>query len=105
MTWAYFGIAVAGTALNVLKHPAGFALWIVSNVLWGWHCWSAGETALTMQFAAFGLLAVWGFVSWTRKAPEQKAAKREQKRPSPERAALKREQMRPHRHWQPWERN
>ena len=59
--WVLTGLGLAGAIANVLRRRWGFALWVIADV--GWMAVSAarGSAAEATLWAAYGLLAAWGW--------------------------------------------
>ncbi len=57
--------SLTGAVFVVLKQPAGYALWIISNVLW--IMFSAREKHYWQlaTWIAFTGLSIWGLISWS----------------------------------------
>jgi len=53
-----------GVALNIKKERLCFLLWFVSNGCWAWL--TRAEYLLSVQFAVFGLVCLYGFFAWGR---------------------------------------
>lgn len=60
-------LAVTGVLLNNGKNRWGFALWVISNLLCLRLHASAGLVSLAIRDIIFTVLAIEGFVRWSRK--------------------------------------
>lgn len=64
LPWAAAALALAGAVLNILRSPAGFAFWTISNGYLVAHNLRAGERAQASLFTAYLGLSIWGLWSW-----------------------------------------
>lgn len=65
-------LAVTGVVLNIRKNRWGFALWVIANLLCLWLHASAEMGTLIIGDIIFTVLAIEGFVRWSRKPKVKK---------------------------------
>lgn len=70
--WSLAILSLIGTVFNVLKHRAGFGIWIVTNTGWIVVNLEKKIPAQAVLFAAYLVVSVWGFVAW-KKTKEKEA--------------------------------
>ena len=66
MTWLIAALALLGNVLVIRQRREGFALWIVTNAWLIWHNVGIGEYGQAAMFGAYLVLAVWGWLAWTK---------------------------------------
>lgn len=66
LMWIVTALSLAGVVLNIYKRPACFAIWTVTNLLWGSYNLYTGAYAQAAMFGVYFLTSVWGFIQWRR---------------------------------------
>jgi len=65
---------LAGVALNIKKERLCFVLWFVSNGCWAWL--TRAEYLLSVQFAVFCVVCIYGWFAWQPKKKPARQPKR-----------------------------
>ena len=60
-------LAVVGNVLNIKKMKAGFMVWLACNLISGILHYKAGMYGLVLRDVIFSVLAVVGYIKWSRK--------------------------------------
>ena len=68
MFWAITGFSILGTFLNIHKNRWGFAIWMITNLVWAVIDYKAGLIEQTVLFLFYFLTSLWGFMFWSNKA-------------------------------------
>ena len=75
MIWTIAGYVAVGLSLSgnigvVRKKRWGMALWVAANFIWIAYNLSRNDWPSFFLFSAYLALSIWGFVSWTKPAPQ-----------------------------------
>lgn len=63
-TWLVTTAAIVGTVANVWRKRWGFAVWMVTDLVWCVRDLMIGENAQAFLMAVYFGLGVWGFMAW-----------------------------------------
>lgn len=70
-TWIITLVSLTGTILNIRKNIWCFYLWCFGNTAWlSFDLWSGLYSRALLDLVQL-ILAVWGIVAWSRKAPTE----------------------------------
>jgi len=64
--WTLAILSLIGTVLNVLKHRAGFGIWMLTNAGWIVVNVEKDIPAQAVLFAAYLTVSFWGFFAWKK---------------------------------------
>ena len=71
LTWATAAIALVGVILNISKSRWGFFCWSITNGVWAIVDWQSGIHAQALLFFVYWILALVGWVSWSKNPPKK----------------------------------
>ncbi len=76
MFWILTIISITGVILNIYKNRWGFVFWMISNALLAVIDFKKGIPEQAVLFIVYFCTALWGWVYWTTKKPNEKEEKK-----------------------------
>lgn len=64
--WIASTLSIIGIVLNAKKNIWCWPIWLLSNVLWVYHCMQVGDSAALVTWIVFGAFNIYGWYNWRK---------------------------------------